>query len=803
MSFQGLTQKQAEKRLKKFGLNEIPEKETTAWQRFFKKLWSPIPWMIEVAALISAFLGKWEEFVIIITLLAVNVIVDYLQESKALHALAVLKNKLARRALVLRDGRFQEIDARYLVSGDIIKLKIGDIIPADACLVEGKYLEVDQSALTGESLPVEKHVGEEVYSSTIVKAGEMLAQVTHTGVSTFFGRSVALVKKAEEEEKSHFQKAIIKIGDFLILFSTFLAAIILVFAFFRHDSLLEDLQFVLILLVASIPVALPAVLSVTMAVGAISIARRKAIVRNLPAIEELAGIDILCSDKTGTLTQNKMEVKDPLVYSPFSQEDLFVYAALASKKENKDPIEEPIFEYLEKKFSPQKLSFYKIIDFTPFNPNIKKSEAVVQKGRSKITIVKGAPQVVALLCPHQEERILRAVSHLARRGYRTLAVAVKKGRKSFQCVGLIPLFDPPREDSQEVVEDIKKKGIEIKMLTGDNQAIAQEIAQILRIGSNILDASYFREKASKQKYHESEIIELIKKADGFSQVLPEDKYFIIDKLQKGGHIVAMNGDGVNDAPALKKADVGIAVSRATDAARAAADLILLAPGLRVIDYAIEIARQTFERMKGYATFRIAETIRIILFMFLSIVIFNFYPVTAVMIIMLALLNDIPIMMVAYDNASANTRPVRWDMREVLTIASVLGVTGVLSSFLLFYWLKVHNFPLAIIQTMLFAKLDIAGHSTLYLTRTGRYHFWHKPYPSLKFFLPAFGSRIIGILIAAFGIFVEPISWKAIGYLWIYATVWWLFNDFLKVWVYKILDKYRETKLSYLENKAHS
>ena len=432
------------------------------------------------------------------------------------------------------------------------------------------------------------------------------------------------------------------------------------------------------------------------------------------------------------------------------------------------------------------------------------------------------------------------VNNFAQKGFRTLAVAVKnKNKKVFDLVGLIPLFDPPRKDSASVINNVKQSGIDIKMLTGDNHAIATQIAALLNIGLNILDTSALKtsespdkistlssivakglykklksnvsktevkkigEKISKEveeelkgkkmpagfiKKHEPEIIKFIENANGFSQVMPEDKYFIIESLQKGGHIVAMTGDGVNDAPTLSKADIGIAVSGATDAARAAADLVLLSPGLSVINHAIRIAGQTFERMKAYAIFRIAETMRIILFMSFSIIVFNFYPITATMIIVLALLNDIPVMMIAYDNAPKNNKPVRWNMREILIVATVLGLAGVASSFLLFYWLETHNYPLAFIQALLFIKLDVAGHSTLYLTRAGKKHFWHKPYPSLKFFIPTFISRIIGTLIAVYGVFMEPIGWKYAAYMWMYATAWWFFNDTLKVYVYKILDK---------------
>ncbi len=839
----GLTQAQVYEKVKRYGYNEIPEKKITLLSRLLKKLWSPIPWMIEAASLVSAILGRWEDFAIIITLLFVNIIVDFKQEAKALNALEVLKNKLAKKALVLRSGKWLELEARLLVPGDIIKLRLGDIIPADARLIEGKYLQIDQSALTGESLPVDKKNGDEVYANAIVKRGEMLAEVTNTGINTFFGKSASLVSKAQGEKQSHFQKAIIKVGNFLIILTLILAVIIFIVSVLRGDDIFESLQFILVLIVASIPVALPAVLSVTMAVGAINIAKRKSIVTNLPVLEELAGIDVLCSDKTGTLTENQMSVHKPIVYDGFSEQDLFTFATLASKRENHDPIEKPIFEYLAKHFPKINLDEYQINKFTPFDPISKYTQATVKFDKQTLVLTKGAPQVIAKLCSDKKiaKQLFIDVNRLADKGFRTLAVAMQSGNTKPKCIGLIPLFDPPRVDSIKVIREVKGLGIDIKMLTGDNTAIAKQISEMLSIGDNISDISELNdidtsneytqlssiiakaiykkinpnvsdnevkeftkqvvsEVGKKLKYkklspsliskHESDIITLIENASGFSQVLPEDKYFIIDKLQKNNHIVAMTGDGVNDAPALQKADVGIAVSRATDAARAASDLVLMSPGLSVIYHAIHIARRTFERMKNYAIFRIAETMRVILFMALSIIVFNFYPITAIMIVVLALLNDIPVMMIAYDNVKANSKPVKWNMKEILSVATVLGIVGVASSFLLFYWLYVNGYPLALIQSLLFIKLDVAGHSTLYLTRAGKHHFWHKPWPSMKFFLPAFSSRIIGTLVAVYGIFMQPIGWKYAGYIWIYATIWWIFNDFVKVWTYRIMDRRR-------------
>ncbi len=842
----GLSDDEAQKRIQQYGFNEIPENEESIAGRIFKRLWGPIPWMIEVAAILSAVARKWEDFVIITILLFVNVAVDFAQESKALTVLKVLKERLAKKALVKRDGIYKSVDAKFVVPGDIIKLKIGDIVPADAVAASGSYVQVDQAALTGESLPVNKTEGENIYGNSIIKMGEMDAMVTATAMDTFFGKSAALVIKADKTQKSHFQKAVLKIGNGLIILTIFLSVLLIIVSLFRHDPTLEVLRFILVLVVASIPVALPAVLSVTMAIGAMNLARRQAIVSRLPAIEELAGVDVLCSDKTGTLTQNKMSIADPALYNHFTSEDLFLYAALSSRKENNDPIEVPIFEKLKENKSEDKIAAYTPEKFIPFDPVRKRTEAEVQYENQNWTIVKGAPQVIVHLCEKETSKIKIAddVHQFAVKGYRTLGVAVKKDKDPvFSFVGLIPLYDPPRADSKDMIAEAKELGLKVKMITGDNQAIAREIASMLNIGGNIMDTSELRsdgtikemsilaeiigstllkklspnasktdidqlkdellEKVSSQmnavnlpyghiRKHESEIIEVIENADGFSQVLPEDKYYIIDKLQKANHIVAMTGDGVNDAPALKKADAGIAVSGATDAARAAADVVLVAPGLSVIINAIQEARLVFERMRSYATFRIAETIRVILFMTLSILVFNFYPVTAVMIILLALLNDIPIMMIAYDNAETSKAPVRWNMQEVMAISSVLGIAGLVASFVLFFLVEKMGFSQPVIQTIIFLKLSVAGHSTLYTTRAGEKHFWKKPYPSPKLFIPTFSTQIIATFVAVYGLFMPHIGWKYAGLIWLYAFLWFLVNDFIKVRAFKWLKNSRDT-----------
>ncbi|MBW1799315.1 MAG: plasma-membrane proton-efflux P-type ATPase [Deltaproteobacteria bacterium] len=778
----GLSDRDAKERLVRFGPNAIEEKRVHPLVKIMSYFWGPIPWMIEAAALLSAFVKDWPDLSIILVLLVVNAVIGFWQENKADNAIALLKKKLALQARVIRNGKWETLPAGELVPGDVIRIRLGDIVPADLKLLEGDYLEVDQSALTGESLPVEKHASDAAYSGSIVRRGEMDGVVAGTGMNTFFGKTARLVQEAHNV--SHYQQAVLRIGHFLIMLTLALVAVILSVALFRHTPMLETLEFCLILTVAAIPVAMPAVLSVAMAVGAVQLARRQAIVSRLVAIEEMAGMDILCSDKTGTLTQNRLKVGDPVTTAHVSPEELIDYAALASRAEDNDPIDEAIFE--KQQGGKYTLSDCHVDAFNPFDPVIKRTEATVSRGDERFKVSKGAPQVILALCRDEEDglrkRVEIEVTGLAEKGYRALGIGRTDAEGAWRFMGLLPLSDPPRDDSVETIETARKMGVTVKMVTGDHLAIAKEIARQLHLGQNILPAA---EAFGEEKTILSEQVE---EADGFSQVFPEHKYRIVESLQDLKHFVGMTGDGVNDAPALKKADIGIAVSGATDAARSAADLVLTAPGLSVIAEAIKESRKIFERMTSYSIYRIAETIRVLLFMTSAIFIFDFYPVTAVMIILLALLNDGPIMMIAYDRVPVADAPVRWDMHKVLTLSAVLGVLGVISSFGMF-WIgeQILRLDRETIRTLMFLKLTVAGHMTIYLARTGHAPFWRRPFPAPALFWTSETTQLAATLVAVYGVFMNPIGWKLAGLIWAYALVWFLFNDFVKVQTYRLID----------------
>jgi len=778
----GLSQAEAQKRLAQYGPNEIKEKKDNPFLKFLTYFWGPIPWMIEGAVILSGVVRHWLDFFIILFLLFSNALVAFWEEHQAGNEIAALRAKLATKARVLRDGKWATPKVSELVPGDVIRLRLGDIVPADARLLAGDPVQVDQSALTGESLPATRKPGEAVFSGSIIKRGEIDALVYATGTKTYFGKTAELVQDAHTV--SHFQRAVLKIGDYLIILAVALVAVIVAIALFRHDPILSTLEFALVLLVAAIPVAMPTVLSVTMAVGARLLAKKQAIVTKLSAIEELAGVDVLCSDKTGTLTQNKLTLGDPFCVSGIPADQIILWAALASRAEDKDTIDLAVIGGVK---DDKALKAFQVLHFQPFDPVHKRTEATVKASDGRqFYVAKGAPQVIlgmATNAGEEKSAVEKAVNEFAGRGFRSLGVARADQENKWQFVGLLPMFDPPREQAKATIASARQMGVEVKMVTGDQLAIAQETARQLGMGTNILDATVLRDSKNEQS---AQSVKSIEKADGFAQVFPEDKYNIVDVLQKHGHIVGMTGDGVNDAPALKKADCGIAVSGATDAARAAASIVLLASGLSVIIDAIKESRRIFQRMNSYSIYRIAETLRVLFFMTLAILVFNFYPVTAVMIVMIAVLNDGAILSIAYDNVHYKDKPEAWNMRLVLGISTVLGVIGVVAAFGLFYLAeRVFHIDHAHVQTLMYLKLSVAGHLTIFLTRT-RGPFWSIR-PARILWIAVLGTQIVATLIAVYGLFMTPLGWRWAGFVWVYALAWFLVNDRVKLLAYKIFD----------------
>ena len=775
----GLTSGEAEKRLAKFGYNELAEKKRSPLVRFFSYFKGPIPLMILIAAGLSATLRHWPDLTVILTLLLMNALIGFREEGQAGNAIEALKAKLALKARVRRDNDWQTIPARELVPGDLVRVRIGEVVPADIRLLDQDPMQVDQAALTGESFPVERAQGDAVYSGSVIRRGEGDALVYATGSASFYGRTAQLVESAAT--RSHLQRAVLKLADYLIVIAIALGVLIIGAGLRRGDNVLDVVQFVLVLTIAAVPVAMPAVMSVTMALGARVLAAREAIVTRLPAIEELAGINVLCSDKTGTLTLGSLTPGEPFAMEGVSGEEIQLAAALASRAEDNDSIDTAVLKSIQ---DPKLLSRYQVVHFKPFDPVHKRTEARVKDNGEEFSVSKGAPQVIIALDPDaasKSDETQAAIADFASRGFRSLGVARTDAAGVWRFLGIIPLFDPLRDDTRKTIDMARSMGLKVKMVTGDQVAIARETARQLDMGTNILDASVFEETRAHEA---SSLAEKIESADGFAQVFPEHKYHIVETLQRKGNIVGMTGDGVNDAPALKKADAGIAVSGATDAARAAASIVLLTPGLSAIIDAIRESRRIFRRMTNYAIYRVAETVALLGFISLAVLLYDMHPITAIMIVLLAILNDGAMLSIAYDNVHCDKGPEVWQMRTVLGVATAIGAFAAARTFAVMHvGQTTFNLDPATVQTLVYLNLSVGGHLTLFVART-RGPFWSvKPSPILLG--AVVGTQVLATLIAVSGVLMSPLSWKLAGFVWAFSLGQFFLQDLVKLGAYRV------------------
>ncbi|XP_021670782.2 plasma membrane ATPase 1 [Hevea brasiliensis] len=665
-------------------------------------MWNPLSWVMEAAAIMAIALahggGKsadYHDFFGILILLIINSTISFVEENNAGNAAAALMARLAPKAKVLRDRKWSEEDASVLVPGDIISIKLGDIIPADARLLEGDPLKIDQSALTGESLPVTKNPGDGVYSSSTCKQGEIEAVVIATGVHTFFGKAAHLVENTTHV--GHFQKVLTAIGNFCICSIAFgmLIEIIAIYGI-QQRKYRVGIDNLLVLLIGGIPIAMPTVLSVTMAIGSHRLSQQGAITKRMTAIEEMAGMDVLCSDKTGTLTLNKLTVDKNMieVFAKGVDRDMVVLmAARASRLENQDAIDAAIVSMLA---DPKEArAGITEVHFLPFNPTDKRTALTYIDSVGKMhRVSKGAPEQILNLAHNKSEidkKVHAIIDKFAERGLRSLGVArqeVPAGKKEslggpWEFVGLLPLFDPPRHDSAETIRRALDLGVSVKMITGDQLAIGKETGRRLGMGTNMYPSSSLLGEGKDEAIASLPIDELIEKADGFAGVFPEHKYEIVRRLQTRKHICGMTGDGVNDAPALKKADIGIAVADSTDAARSASDIVLTEPGLSVIISAVLTSRAIFQRMKNYTIYAVSITIRIVLgFMLLTVFWkFDFPPF---MVLVIAILNDGTIMTISKDRVKPSPLPDSWKLSEIFATGIVLGGYLALMT-VIFFW----------------------------------------------------------------------------------------------------------------------
>ncbi|KAJ3698968.1 hypothetical protein LUZ61_002673 [Rhynchospora tenuis] len=818
-SKEGLTAANGEERLRTFGPNKLEEKKEKKIFKFLGFMWNPLSWVMEVAAVIAIVFTNiggeapdWQDFVGIIDLLLINSTISFIEENNAGNAAAALMATLAPKTKVLRDGKWSEEDAAILVPGDIISIKLGDIIPADARLLEGDPLKIDQSALTGESLPVTKNTGDEVYSGSTCKQGEIEAVVIATGVHTFFGKAAHLVDSTDNV--GHFQKVLTSIGNFCICSIAVGVVIELIVMYaVQHRPYRKGIDDILVLLIGGIPIAMPTVLSVTMAIGSHELSLQGAITKRMTAIEEMAGMDVLCSDKTGTLTLNKLTVDQSFieVFSKNTEkETLVLYAARASRVENQDAIDSCMVGMLN---DPKEArAGIQEVHFLPFNPVDKRTAItyIDANDGSWHRISKGAPEQIVDLCnlrEHQRRNVHKIIEEFAEKGLCALAVARQEVPETtkespggpWEFMGLLPLFDPPRTDSEETIKRALELGVNVKMITGDQLAIAKETGRRLQMGSNMYPSSALLGKKGSQGIEGVlDIDELIEKADGFARVFPEHKYEIVKRLQDRKHVCGMTGDGVNDAPALKKADIGIAVVDATDAARNASDIVLTEPGLSVIISAVLTSRCIFQRMKNYTIYVVSITIRIILgFLLLALIWrFDFSPF---MVLIIVILNDGTIMTISKDRVKPSELPDSWKLKEIFTTGIVLGTYLAIMTVVFFHLANETDFFTKFgvrsirnsereLMAAVYLQVSITSQALIFVTRARRWSYFEMPGLLLifAFIVAQLEATVIAVYLHWPFARMKGCGWGWAIIIWVYSLITYLPLDVLKFSIRYIL-----------------
>ena len=757
---------------KRYGLNEIIEKKPGFFRKFLKWFLSPIALMLLVAAFLSLAINKLFDFYFVLVLMVMNFSIGFWQEKKADNAIEKLGQKLAIKVRVLREGAWKWLEARYLVPGDIIELNLGDIIPADVKILEAKNLNVNEAALTGESLPKEKREGESCFSGSFVSLGWARSEVQATGKNTFFGKILISIDKTSR--RSLLEKDILSISKWLSLLS--LTAVIVLTTVFLLESkpLLEIITLDLSLVIAGIPISLPTIMTLIISFGIVGLAKKKVIVRRLSALEDLANVNFLLTDKTGTLTKNEITVEKIIAYNGFTEDKALTLAFFTTRENDRNPINLAV----RNKVAALKLSTtHKIIDFIPFDSERKRSTAKVVFRKRKLIVRAGASQVIETFCdftPSTRKKFRQDVAAAAKKGYRTIAVAVKdyaKDKKSMELAGLLLFSDTLEEGAQNTLQFIRDNGIQIKMLSGDNVAIAKRIASDLK-----LEGSTVNRKILGRDFKNLPLREF-GKIGAFAEILPSDKYKLV-ALARKKYIVAVTGDGVNDLPALKAADVGIAVKNSVDALKSAADLVLLGSGITVIRDALIESRKIFARLYSYSVYRISESFRVIITVVLLGVLYGTYPLQPIQLILLALLNDIPIISLAFNRIKIATKPSKIDAKARLVLSTLFGSVGVVNSVLFILIVRnIFHLGWETIQTLFFLKLTVSGHMLIYVAHTKER--WYKYLPSRQVIWATSLTQIVATVFALSGLFMPRVSLFMIVFVWLWAAFWMQVSELMK------------------------
>ncbi len=747
----GLTDNEVKNRLNVFGYNKTEEKKKNPIIQFIRRFWGPMPWLLELAMALSFFLGHEVEGIIIFALLVINAIIGFMHSRGSQKAVELLKQRLAIKAKVLRNGDWKLIESSEVVPGDVIVVKLGDIIPADAKILSGE-LSIDESALTGESLPVESKSSDVVYSGSVVRQGEARCLVINTGANTYFGRTAELVKIAKP--KSHQEEIMLAIVKYMMYLGIIASIIVSVYAFIIHDSVLLILTFTVIFLMGAVPVALPAVMTIVQAVTGIKLAEEGVLVTRLDSIEDAASISVLCLDKTGTITQNKLSVVDSVPFPGFTKEDVASFAKLASRAEGMDLIDTAIIEYANNLGVNHAAD--KQIEYTPFNPAIRRTEAVVASGDNQYRVVKGAAQVIIPMCKGVDSALLdmanNSIQEFSKKGYRTIAVAKSENGKfdDLKLAGLLPLADPPRPDSKLMIEEAKKLGVKSIMLTGDNISIAKEIAQQVGLGNNIIKLKDIEGLKPEEQ------IKIVNEISGIAEIYPEDKYKIVKLLQSEGFLVGMTGDGVNDAPALKQAEMGIAVSNATDVAKASASVVLTESGVSEIVEGIKRSRETYQRMLTWVINKITKVIQVVGVLTVGFFMTKEMVLSLLGMSLLVFANDFVTMSLATDNVKHTEDPNKWDVKNITFASLIIGVLLVIQGIIaIIIGRDYFHMDIKMLQTFMMLTLVFTSQFRVLIVRERKY-FWAS-FPGKALMASTTISIIVFGLLVLYGIFVSPLT----------------------------------------------